>query len=108
MCRLLLKRYTLVRFPVVSNRRQKIGIRNFSDWRSAIKKDRCEVCIVCGRQVGRWQLDSKTMKVRPYAASWQCNLVDKDLITIKLNVIYYRTVYLICQNASSASVAIAG
>ena len=27
-------------------------------------KGQCEASIVCGRQVGRWQLDSKTKKSR--------------------------------------------
>ena len=38
----------------------KIGIHSFPAWRSAIIKGQYEASAVCGRQVGRWQLYSKT------------------------------------------------
>ena len=38
----------------------KTGIHSFPAWCSAIIKGQSEACAVYGRQVGRWQLDSKT------------------------------------------------
>ena len=58
--RLLPKRYAWVWFPVGSNQRLEklvftasvLGVQQF--------RGQCEASAVCGRQVGRWQLDSKT------------------------------------------------
>ena len=51
-------------------------------------KGQCEASTVCGRQVGRWQLDSKTERSLP--VSWPRQLGEKNVITNYLIEIYWQ------------------
>ena len=54
----------------------KIGNHSFPAWRSAIKR-RYYASTVCGRQMGRGELDSKDRKV-PWQSPGQGNLANKS------------------------------
>ena len=61
----------------------KIGIHSFPAWRSATKGTVWNL-LVCGRQVGRWQLDSKTER------SLRCLLTKKGNLANKIWLLWVK------------------